>query len=47
MSGSPSKNEEIKEASRFLRGGIAGGLAKAETGAIAEDDAHLTKFHGT
>jgi sulfite reductase (NADPH) hemoprotein beta-component len=47
MSGSPSKNEEIKEASRFLRGGIADGLAKAETGAIAEDDAQLTKFHGT
>jgi sulfite reductase (NADPH) hemoprotein beta-component len=47
MSGSPSKNEEIKAASRFLRGGIAGGLAKSETGAIAEDDAQLTKFHGT
>ena len=47
MNGSPSKNEEIKDASRFLRGGIADGLGKAETGAIAEDDAQLTKFHGT
>ena len=43
----PSKNEEIKEASRFLRGGIADGLSKSDTGAIAEDDAQLTKFHGT
>jgi sulfite reductase (NADPH) hemoprotein beta-component len=47
MNATRSKNEEIKEASRFLRGGIADGLAKAETGAIAEDDAQLTKFHGT
>ena len=47
MSGSPSKNEEIKAASRFLRGGIADGLSKSDTGAIAEDDAQLTKFHGT
>jgi sulfite reductase (NADPH) hemoprotein beta-component len=43
----PSRNELIKEASRFLRGGIAEGLSKVETGAIAEDDAQLTKFHGT
>jgi sulfite reductase (NADPH) hemoprotein beta-component len=43
----PSRNEAIKEASRFLRGGIAEGLSKVETGAIAEDDAQLTKFHGT
>ena len=47
MNAAPSKNEEIKEASRFLRGGIAEGLARVETGAIAEDDAQLTKFHGT
>jgi sulfite reductase (NADPH) hemoprotein beta-component len=47
MNAPPSKNEEIKQASRFLRGGIADGLAKVETGAIAEDDAQLTKFHGT
>jgi sulfite reductase (NADPH) hemoprotein beta-component len=43
----PSRNERIKEASRFLRGGIAEGLGRVETGAIAEDDAQLTKFHGT
>ena len=42
-----SKNEDIKEASRYLRGTIAEGLAEAVTGAIAEDDAQLTKFHGT
>ena len=47
MNAPPSKNEQIKELSRFLRGGIADGLAKVETGAIAEDDAQLTKFHGT
>jgi sulfite reductase (NADPH) hemoprotein beta-component len=47
MNPPPSKNEQIKQASRFLRGGIADGLAKVETGAIAEDDAQLTKFHGT
>jgi sulfite reductase (NADPH) hemoprotein beta-component len=42
-----SKNEEIKDASRFLRGTIADGLGRAVTGAISEDDAQLTKFHGT
>ncbi len=42
-----SKNEEIKEASRHLRGTIAEGLSRAVTGAIDEDDAQLTKFHGT
>ena len=42
-----SRNEELKEASRYLRGTIAAGLAQAVTGAIAEDDAQLTKFHGT
>ena len=42
-----SRNEAIKEASRFLRGSIEEGLAKVETGGIAEDDAQLTKFHGT
>src|ERR671911_299461 len=47
MSTPRSKNEDIKEASRFLRGSIADGLSKVETGAIAEDDAQLTKFHGT
>jgi sulfite reductase (NADPH) hemoprotein beta-component len=42
-----SRNEDLKEASRYLRGTIAAGLAQAVTGAIAEDDAQLTKFHGT
>jgi sulfite reductase (NADPH) hemoprotein beta-component len=41
-----SRNEEIKEASRFLRGTIAEGLRDQVTGAIAEDDTQLTKFHG-
>jgi sulfite reductase (NADPH) hemoprotein beta-component len=41
-----SKNEAIKEASRALRGTLAEGLSWAETGAIAEDDTQLTKFHG-
>lgn len=42
-----SRNEIIKENSRLLRGTIAEGLADAATGAISEDDAQLTKFHGT
>ncbi len=42
-----SRNEFIKEESRFLRGSIAEGLADVATGAISEDDAQLTKFHGT
>ena len=41
-----SKNEGIKEASRALRGGIAEGLTRVETGSLAEDDTQLTKFHG-
>jgi sulfite reductase (NADPH) hemoprotein beta-component len=41
-----SRNEHIKEGSRFLRGGIAEGLRQSETGAIDEDDTQLTKFHG-
>ncbi|MDE2333459.1 MAG: NADPH-dependent assimilatory sulfite reductase hemoprotein subunit [Rhodospirillales bacterium] len=41
-----SRNEEIKEASRFLRGSIASGLEQTATGAIAEDDTQLVKFHG-
>jgi sulfite reductase (NADPH) hemoprotein beta-component len=47
MSAPRSRNEDIKEASRYLRGTIEGGLAEVITGAIAEDDAQLTKFHGT
>ncbi|GAC1477520.1 MAG: assimilatory sulfite reductase (NADPH) hemoprotein subunit [Acetobacteraceae bacterium] len=46
MSNTPSRNEGIKERSRALRGGIAEGLGRVETGALAEDDTQLTKFHG-
>lgn len=42
-----SKNEFIKQNSRFLRGTIAEGLADVATGSISEDDSQLTKFHGT
>lgn len=42
-----SKNEGLKEKSRFLRGTIAEGLTHVETGAIAEDDNQLIKFHGS
>ena len=42
-----SRNERIKEQSRQLRGTIAEGLGEVVTGAISEDDAQLTKFHGT
>jgi len=41
-----SANERIKEKSRFLRGTIAEGLSVPQTGAIADDDQQLTKFHG-
>lgn len=41
-----SRNERIKEASAGLRGTLAEGLARAETGAIVEDDQQLVKFHG-
>jgi sulfite reductase (NADPH) hemoprotein beta-component len=47
MTTARSRNEDIKEASRHLRGTIEDGLAEAVTGAIGEDDAQLTKFHGT
>lgn len=42
----PSKVEEIKEASDYLRGTILEGLADDTTGAIAASDTQLTKFHG-
>lgn len=42
----PSANERIKSESRFLRGTIADGLTRAETGSLADDDQQLTKFHG-
>jgi hypothetical protein len=38
--------EAIKEASRYLRGTLAEGLAEAITGAVIEDDQQLVKFHG-
>ncbi len=41
-----SANERIKLASNLLRGTIADGLTHAETGALADDDTQLTKFHG-
>jgi sulfite reductase (NADPH) hemoprotein beta-component len=47
MTDKRSRNEFIKENSRFLRGTIAEGLADVATGAISEDDSQLTKFHGT
>ena len=41
-----SANERIKSASNLLRGTIAEGLTHVETGALADDDTQLTKFHG-
>ena len=41
-----SRNEHIKEASRYLRGTLAEGLREDITGAIVEDDQQLVKFHG-
>ncbi|MGE0278857.1 MAG: NADPH-dependent assimilatory sulfite reductase hemoprotein subunit [Nitrospiraceae bacterium] len=41
-----SPNERIKENSNYLRGTIAEGMTRVETGAIADDDQQLTKFHG-
>jgi sulfite reductase (NADPH) hemoprotein beta-component len=41
-----SRNERIKEVSAYLRGTVADGLIKTETGAIADDDQQLVKFHG-
>lgn len=41
-----SKNEGIKERSDGLRGTIEDGLGRVITGALAEDDTQLGKFHG-
>jgi sulfite reductase (NADPH) hemoprotein beta-component len=41
-----SRNEHIKEASRYLRGTLAEGLREEITGSISEDDQQLVKFHG-
>lgn len=45
--GTPSENERIKQASNYLRGTLKESLANSLTGAIAEDDQALIKFHGT
>ena len=47
MSDKLAPNEGIKTKSRFLRGTITEGLNRVITGALAEDDTQLTKFHGT
>ena len=41
-----SANERIKAESRLLRGTIADGLTRVETGSLTDDDQQLTKFHG-
>jgi len=46
MADEVSRNERIKEASDYLRGTLAHGLSEEVTGAIAEDDQQLVKFHG-
>ncbi len=46
MSQSPSDVERIKSASNYLRGTLAESLVDPITGAIAEDDTQLSKFHG-
>ncbi len=44
---SPTEVERVKAASRYLRGTIAESVADRLTGAVARDDTHLLKFHGT
>ena len=46
MAKDPSRNELIKEASAYLRGTLAEGVADEITGAISDDDQQLVKFHG-
>ena len=46
MSDELSRNEHIKQASRYLRGTLAEGLCDDSTGAIVEDDQQQVKFHG-
>ena len=41
-----SANERIKASSNFLRGTIEDGLTRVATGALADDDTQVTKFHG-
>ena len=47
MTDKRTKNEHVKEGSRQLRGTIARGLDEVSTGAIADDDQMLVRFHGT
>jgi sulfite reductase (NADPH) hemoprotein beta-component len=47
MARKTTKQEQIKDASGGLRGTISKGLAEVATGAIAEDDQYLVRFHGT
>lgn len=42
----PITNEHIKIASNYLRGTIKEGLEDKSTGALAESDGQITKFHG-
>ncbi len=46
MSAALTPVEHIKAKSRLLRGDIAESLSDDATGALAEDDTHLVKFHG-
>src|SRR3954465_2989115 len=41
------KNEQLKSQSNWLRGNITRELEDTSTGAISEESAQLTKFHGT
>ncbi|MFM8886122.1 MAG: sulfite reductase, partial [Chthoniobacterales bacterium] len=41
-----SKVEDIKEASNYLRGTLIASLEDRSTGAIADDDTNISKFHG-
>ena len=42
-----AEQEQVKAASRFLRGTIVESLANPLTGSVTESDAQLLKFHGT
>jgi len=46
MSADLTPVEHIKAKSRLLRGDIAQSLSDDATGALAEDDTHIVKFHG-
>ncbi|WP_027329429.1 NADPH-dependent assimilatory sulfite reductase hemoprotein subunit [Marinimicrobium agarilyticum] len=46
MSESLPEAEQIKRESRYLRGSLRESLADKATGALREEDTHLSKFHG-